>query len=155
MEIHYVVDNVRTQLLGAGIIEYIVDALRVEDSAAKIISLRATIALAKYGARSIPLDLIFIITNFLYVGDARQIFTEASVIDDLFTLFRGTNWVIWVLSIRAISSLENHSEQTRFDKVGHRTETLQSMTFVVRSEGLTSLHMTTKYGTIHLSRRSD
>ena len=64
MEIHYVVDNVRTQLLEAGVIEYIVDALRVGDSSAKIMSLRATIALAKYGARSIPLDLISIITNF-------------------------------------------------------------------------------------------
>lgn len=50
MEIHYVVDNVRTQLLEAGVIEYIVDALRVGDSSAKIMSLRATIALAKYGA---------------------------------------------------------------------------------------------------------
>ena len=101
------------------------------------------------------LDLIFIIsTNFLYVDDARQIFTKASVIDDLFTLFRGTNWEIWLLSIKAISSLENNGEQTRFDKVAHRAETLQSMALVVGSEVLTSLRMTTKYGTIHLSRRS-
>ena len=54
MEIHSVVDNVRTQLLEAGVIKYIVGALRVGDSTAKIMSLRAAIALAEHGARSIP-----------------------------------------------------------------------------------------------------
>ena len=67
MEIHYVIGNVRTQLLEAGVMTYIVDMLRLGDDTAKIMSLRAINALVKYGARSILLDLICIITEPIFV----------------------------------------------------------------------------------------
>ena len=59
MEIHYVVGNVWTQLLEVGVIAYIIDTLQFRDDTAKTMSLRAIIALFKYGARSIRLNNMY------------------------------------------------------------------------------------------------
>lgn len=50
LETHHVVGNVRAQLLEVDVIAYVVRMLRDEGDPAKITSLRAIIALAKYGA---------------------------------------------------------------------------------------------------------
>ena len=52
----------------------------------------------------------------MYIGDVRKTFTAS--FDDLFNVFRGTNWVIWLLSIGAIILLTNHGEQAPSDKSG-------------------------------------
>ena len=50
-------------------------------------------------------------------------------------MFWGTNWVLWLLSIRTINLLTYHCEQTRLNKkVAHWTEILQLM--MIRSAGL-------------------